>query len=433
MLILEVLLGLKSKQGDVTAAFAHAPLSEDETVYMSMPQGFSRPGKVIKLRKTLYGLRAAPRAFWKFMVNKLDECGMKQSEQDPCLFIGEKVICICYVDDFLFWSRDESDIADLAKQLRSKGVDLEQEDDSAGFLGVNMARDAETGVIEMKQTGLIDRIIEALGIDEGGAGTKLTPASVSPLVKDEDGPAGDGHFNYASVVGMLLYLSGHSRPDITYAVNCCARYMFNPKRSHETALKRIGRYLKLTRDRGLIIDPRLHDGTLKIDCYPDADFAGLYGYENASDPSCVKSRTGFVITIAGCPVIAVSKLQQATALSTMEAEIAALAHSARELFPLMDLTEAVGSTVGLPLDATTMQVSIHEDNAGALVLADTIPPVFTPRSKWYHIKTIWFREEIKKRGITLLKIATIEQIGDICTKGLSAVPFQYLRKKLMGW
>ena len=105
-----------------------------------------------------------------------------------------------------------------------------------------------------------------------------------------------GNFSYSSVVGMLLYLSGHSRPDIAFAVNCCARYMFCPKKSHELALKRIGRYLKATRDKGLILNPS--GDVLKIDNYPDADFAGMYGYEENDDPTCVKSRTGYVITVA---------------------------------------------------------------------------------------------------------------------------------------
>ena len=63
MLILEVLLGLKSKKGDVTAAFLHANLYEDEKVFVDMPQGFEVKGKVLKLKKTLYGLRHIPRAF----------------------------------------------------------------------------------------------------------------------------------------------------------------------------------------------------------------------------------------------------------------------------------------------------------------------------------------------------------------------------------
>jgi hypothetical protein len=68
MLILEVLLVLKSKQGDITCAFLHADLEPDEMVYIAMPLGFntkSKNGKrqVLKLNKTLYGLHQSPRAF----------------------------------------------------------------------------------------------------------------------------------------------------------------------------------------------------------------------------------------------------------------------------------------------------------------------------------------------------------------------------------
>ena len=108
MLILEVLLDLKSKQGDVTAAFLHADLEEGEEVYVNMPRGFERKGKVLKLKKTLYGLRQSPRAFWKFMVEKMEICGVPKSQFDPCLFVGEKIACIFYVDNLLFWARDEN-------------------------------------------------------------------------------------------------------------------------------------------------------------------------------------------------------------------------------------------------------------------------------------------------------------------------------------
>ena len=63
MLILEILLYRKSKQGDVTAAFLHTKLGEDEKVYVEMPLGFRKQGKVLKLNTTLYGLRQLPRMF----------------------------------------------------------------------------------------------------------------------------------------------------------------------------------------------------------------------------------------------------------------------------------------------------------------------------------------------------------------------------------
>ena len=68
MLILECLLDLKSKQGDVTCAFLHAHLEPKEEVYVHMPRGFKQfdskgNSKVLKLKRTLYGLRQSPRAF----------------------------------------------------------------------------------------------------------------------------------------------------------------------------------------------------------------------------------------------------------------------------------------------------------------------------------------------------------------------------------
>ena len=99
----------------------------------------------------------------------------------------------------------------------------------------------------------------------------------------------------------------------------------------------------------------------------------------------------------------------------------------------MDMVEFLGKEVGLPIHDTTIKVSIHEDNAGALVLAETLPPQFTPRSKHYASKTIWFREEIFQRGIKLLKIDTCDQLGDMFNKGLPRACFEYLRKRLMGW
>ena len=436
MFILEILLGLKSKQGDVTCAFLHADLEPGENVYVDMPLGFSQYSKngirkILKLKKTLYGLRQSPRAFWKYITEKLETCGLEQSKFDPCLFVGDKVICVVYVDDLICWSKDTLEINNAALQLRDLGVDLEQEDDAAGFLGVTLERDPETGLLEMKQTGLIKRIIEAVGLDDGSVKGKYTPSESKPLVKDVHGHAASGAFSYSSVVGMLLYLSGHTRPDITFAVNCCARYMFCPKHSHELALKRIGRYLKQTSDRGMVMSPS--SDVCKIDAYPDADFAGMYGHEEHTDPACAKSRTGFIITFAECPVLWQSKLQTETALSTMEAEIIALSACCRELFPIIDMVSSVTKSVNLPIGKTTMNVSIHEDNSGALVLGKTLPPQFTPRSKYYAIKTIWFREEIFKRGIQLQKIDTIEQLGDIFTKGLTRVVFEYLRKKILGW
>ena len=437
MLILECMLGLVSKQGDITCAFLHAQLEPNERIYVEMPRGFKqydskgRP-KILKLRRFLYGLRQSPRAFWVYMTEKLVAAGLTQSQIDPCLFVGPKVIVVMYVDDILFWSTDVEHIYDLGTELREAQVDLEEESDAAGFLGVDLVR-LPDGRIHLKQPGLTKRIISALGFHESETSVKSTPAERKPLTKDEDGEPPQETFSYASVVGMLLYLSGHSRPDLQYSVSQVARFMFSPKRSHEVALKRIGRYLVGTADKGTILNPK-DAKCLHIDAYPDADFAGMYGYEKSTDPVCVRSRTGYIIAIANCPVLTHSSLQVETALSTMQAEIYALAQCCKALFPIIKLVRELSAAVRLPEGGPpTMKITLHEDNSGALILATTIPPEFTPRSKFYALKTIWFREQIALLKIEVVKIDTKYQWGDICTKMPPAVTFEFLRELIMGW
>jgi hypothetical protein len=182
--------------------------------------------------------------------------------------------------------------------------------------------------------------------------------------------------------------------------------MFAPKHLHEKTLKCLDWYLKATQDKGLILNPSSE--TLKIDCFPDADFAGTYGHEKTNNPAYVKSPTGYVTNVANCPVLWASKLQRETTGSTMQAEIIALAHSMCKLLPIMDMVESMSSAVRLLSPQMSMQVSIHEDNAGALILVEMLPPQFTPCSKFYAIKTIWFREQIVLRGIKLFNSNTVE-------------------------
>ena len=171
----------------------------------------------------------------------------------------------------------------------------------------------------MKQLGLIDKILQDTGMEN--CNPAAVPADSTPLGKDKNGAPCSEKWNYRSVVGRLLYLSGNSRPDIAFAVHQVARFSHEPKRSHEVAVKRIVRYLKGTRNRGLVFRPR---DDWKIDCYVDADFCGLWGSEDPDDPVVAKSRTGFILTLAGCPLMWVSKLQTEVSVSTMMAKYVAL-------------------------------------------------------------------------------------------------------------
>ena len=251
MLILSIVLGLKTKQVDYTAAFTHAPIGNKE-VFCEMPRGFSEAGKVLKLKKSLYGLRQSPINFFNFIKGKLEHAGFEsQSDVDPCLFISDKAICLVYVDDTLFFSPKEEYIDEAIASLVSQGVAVEIEESVAGFLGVHIERDESNQTIKLTQKGLTKRIVDALNIDS--LSPKNTPALKASLVKDADGEPPNATYYYPSVIGMLLYLCGYSRPDIQFAVSQCARFIHGTTRTHEKALEHIGQYLKSTMDEGLIL------------------------------------------------------------------------------------------------------------------------------------------------------------------------------------
>ena len=111
---------------------------------------------------------------------------------------------------------------------------------------------------------------------------------------------------------------------------------WNPRKCHKEAVKRIGRYLRRTHDKGLILKP---NDSQQLNCYVDADFAGAYCHQTAHLASSVLSRTGYVLTFSGCPISWVSKMQTEIALSTTEAEYIALSQSVRDLIPIRDKRE----------------------------------------------------------------------------------------------
>jgi hypothetical protein len=176
---------------------------------------------VLRLKRALYGLKQAPRHFFHYLSQHLIKHGLRQSSFDPCLFIGSNIIVIVYVDDLLIYSKTDAPIDDLIAKLKSDGIWIRKEDSAAGFLGVDMKENPD-GSLTLTQTGLIDRVISALGLHASYSSKKDTPAETSPLPKDSAGEPADPTFNYPSIIGMLLYLSGHSRPDIAFAVHQCA-------------------------------------------------------------------------------------------------------------------------------------------------------------------------------------------------------------------
>ena len=207
-------------------------------------------------------------------------------------------------------------ISSLQDKTKPDRLLLSVEDDVAGFLGI-LINKKEDGTINLNQTRLIDCIIRRMGLDS--ADSVRTLADQKPLKADKDGVPCKEQWSYASIVGIMMYLSSNARPDNAFAVHQCARFTHNPQRSHEVALKQIAQYLKGTRNKGMKLNP---SNKLNLDCYADEDFARLWSAELPNDPTCVKSRTGYLLMLGGVPGSWSSKLQSKIALSRLVDELA---------------------------------------------------------------------------------------------------------------
>ena len=153
----------------------------------------------------------------------------------------------------------------------------------------------------MSQPQLIDLIIQDVKL-KPNYHLPSTPALATKLLqREEKSPPFDGRFHYRSVIGKLNCLDKGTRPDITYATHQCARFCEDPKEIHAQAVEYIVRYLKSTRNKGIVLKPNQEKS---LEVYADADFAGNWFKDTAEfDASTAKSRTGFLILYASYPIV----------------------------------------------------------------------------------------------------------------------------------
>jgi hypothetical protein len=340
---------------------------------------------------------------------------------------------ITYVDDILYAAKSKALADKFFQALKDLDFDFTMEESITSYLGIQFEEDPSEGSFNLTQPGLIDKIIAATNMED--CKTNKTPTAKEPLPKDPDGPSFKGPWNYRSVVGMLLYLSTNTRPDITYAVSQICRFTHDPKESHATAVKMIIRYLKGTRDKGTIVRPT---GSLDLDAFCDADFAGLYGKEPDTEPTAAKSRMGYIIKLGGCPLVWKSQLITEITLSTAESEYAALSSCMRVLIPVRRLLIELLNGIGKD-SPTSHSISsrVFEDNNSALQLATK--QRITNRTRHYLVKWHHFWAHVKPSEdeglpeIQVLRVDTNLQDADFLTKGLVVLVFEGNRFRVMGW
>ena len=425
--------GWHTKQLDYVQAFPQAPVEKD--LYMELPKGIDIEGAnpkehVLLLKRNVYRQKQAGRVWYQHLKKRLEKAGFERSEIDECVFYKGNMIYVLYTDDSILAGPDEDEINKTIEEMKATGLDLTVEGDLQDFLGVNIDR-KEDGTIHLTQPHLIETILEDLNLHRDNVSDRDVPAASSKLIsRHTASPDFDRSFDYRSIIGKMNYLEKATRSDIAYAVHQCARFSSCPKKEHGEAIRWIARYLKGTRDKGTIYRP---DASRGLELYVDADFAGNWDSKEAPlDRDTARSRHGFILMYAGCPLLWKSSLQTEIALSSTESEYTGLSYALRDAIPVMELLKEMESR-GLPIYRPMPKVKcqVFEDNSGALEMANN--PKFRPRTKHINVRLHHFRDYVERKEVTVHPIDTKDQLADYLTKAVGIDILTKLRKLVMGW
>jgi hypothetical protein len=373
---------------------------------------------VLRLRKSLYGLKQAPRNWHLALKEALAQLGFVPCSADPCVFINaDGVVLVIYVDDVLCTGSTQRVVLERVLGAVGARFKLNVLGEVHWCLGLAITRDYGARTLYVSQERYVSTLLENFGMaDCDSVPTPALHESARAVAAGAPGTAlldAAAAARYRELVGSLLYLAVCTRLDIAVAVMQLTRHMSAPADGDWVAGKRVLRYLKGTKARGLTYRH----------C---ADGLVLVGYADASYATCVQTRrsvSGYVFLLAGAAVSWRSKLQPVVALSTTEAEYIALCSAGQEAVPLRRLLEFLL----VPPGGATI---IYEDNMGALHLSAN--PVLHQRSKHVDVRYHYIRELLARQLVDVVKVHTTEQLADGLTKALPAPQHCKLAAALAG-
>lgn len=398
---------MRLKQFDVKTAFLNGELNE--TIYMKQPLGFSDGSeKICKLKKSLYGLKQSSRCWNQKFKHFIQLFGFIACKSDPCVFISYKdnnfIILAIHVDDGLIAAKNVECIDAVVKHLQEH---FEIKIMEIGcFLGMQIQQNSD-GSIFIHQASYTRKILKKFNMEN------CHPVAV-PMDPNQNvhnfADSERSNYPYRELIGSLMYLSVATRPDISYAIGIVSRYLEKPTIVHETAAKRILKYLAQSIEYGILYRT---DGDGQLNGFSDADYAG--------DVDSRKSTSGFIFTYNNNIISWCSERQKAVSLSTMESEYVAASNSIRELIWLK-------AFIGEILSINFKKINFFMDNQSAIRLIKN--PELHKRSKHIDVKYHFIREKYEDGLFTINYIPTEKMIADMLTKPLPKQRFNILRTSM---
>lgn len=428
-------LGMRLTGADVKTAYLYGII--DTLVYMKQPRGYEKYGPdghamVCKLRKSIYGLRQSGARWEATLVEHLLKLGFARCEFDPCLFKiheGPDVLLLCvYVDDLCFASTSDSYRTKIFSKLTER-FQLTDTGDLTWILNTNISQDLTAGTVTVSQKTYIEEAVRKFfpnGLPEKSGRLVPCDEALSNLE-----PLGEGELidpAYRSGVGMLVWLTSISRPDVAFTHSMLARHNCGGGERHMKHLMKVFEYLGRTAHYKITYSRASFTKLCKFISEHskfNTDVLQLTSLLSMVDSSHGGERpmAGDAHFVAGAPIGWRAGRHTVTPLNVASGEYMVATKAVVTIIP----HRAVLEFMGLKQEDPTI---IFTDSTAAVMIADSN----TSSKRMKHIATrlAFLREQIAAKTAEMYHIRTTGQIADIFTKPLIAATFHNLRELLLG-
>lgn len=397
---------LKVKQFDIKNAFLNGKLQEE--IFMRPPKGYEVEGKVLKLKRSIYGLKQSANVWNKAFDKVLTDNGFIASNADKCLYSRYQNNDVCHVlvhvDDLLIVAKNTEIIDEVSKNI-NKHFEVKDIGEAKNYLGIDITRDRK-GDVFISQEQYIDDIVRCAKLEDSK--TSSHPLDVGYFKLEHKNPL-QSNEEYRKLIGKLLYVSTNTRPDIAASVCILSQKVSNPSEVDLNELKRLIKYIKSTKNLKLRLSNKRRPSQLSI--FSDANFA-----EDSKDR---KSNTGYISSVNGGTISWCCRKQDIVTLSAMEAEYVALSETCKEIIWLRELIKSFKSY-------TAYKYQVNTDSQSCI--SHIKNQKFSNRTKHIDTKFHFIKDLYNEKRIDLQYVSTNDNTADLLTKPLGPQRIKTLRK-----
>ncbi|KAH9468574.1 hypothetical protein Pst134EA_033369 [Puccinia striiformis f. sp. tritici] len=383
--------------------YGHLDCPIDEEVYVEAPEGFGEPGKIMKLKKPIFGTDAAARCWWK-LIKSLSTHGYKGTNFNHSVYTlrkGEDTI-VMWVDacDGIATASSEQALRTL-ESLIKKSLEVDWNPRSRRVLDTTIEK--VSGGYSLCQRELVDELVREHWDGTSLAQTPL-PEGYAPTSSGElsNKPSSE----YLSTMQRLAAIAMKTRPDMLYGVATMARFSQKPTVENWKGLNHLIRYLARTRKMTLNLIPN-HSAPVALDCYSNSSWVG---------PVKLPSIGGYVVRLYECPISWGSQRLPDYAMTELDAEFMAVDMASKQALWIRDLVKNV---VG-----TSFKIQLNCDvHTASEVISDN-----TPKSQMY----LKVHPTIHKGHAYLSWVQPADQVAKIPVEPLAKKPHEILSRRIQG-